>query len=147
MKARECRSWLRRSVVPCHTSLVTLSIRHSLAVELLPPHQLWLSSHVRARCFSMMRKDRLWTESSQEEEEEQDNEEEEEWEPIQITVPRERLQLSFSRSSGAGGQNVNKVNTKVRLCLSPSVPYLSHIKAHRWRCGLQWQRLTGSPTE
>ncbi len=30
-------------------------------------------------------------------------------------VPAEELQLTFSRSSGAGGQNINKVNTKVTL--------------------------------
>jgi protein subunit release factor B len=32
-----------------------------------------------------------------------------------IIVPRERLSLSFARSSGAGGQNVNKVNTKAEI--------------------------------
>jgi ribosome-associated protein len=31
------------------------------------------------------------------------------------TVPEEEFSLSFSRSSGAGGQNVNKVNTKATL--------------------------------
>ena len=30
-------------------------------------------------------------------------------------VPRERLTATFSRSSGAGGQNVNKVSTKAEL--------------------------------
>lgn len=30
-----------------------------------------------------------------------------------FSLPREQLQLSFARSSGAGGQNVNKVNSKV----------------------------------
>ena len=30
-----------------------------------------------------------------------------------FSLPREQLELSFSRSSGAGGQNVNKVNSKV----------------------------------
>jgi len=30
-------------------------------------------------------------------------------------IPRSELLFSFSRSSGAGGQNVNKVNTKVTL--------------------------------
>ncbi|MDD0854282.1 alternative ribosome rescue aminoacyl-tRNA hydrolase ArfB [Halobacteriovorax sp. GB3] len=34
---------------------------------------------------------------------------------MSIRIPNEEFQLSFSRSSGAGGQNVNKVNTKVTL--------------------------------
>lgn len=33
----------------------------------------------------------------------------------QISIPRDELNLSFSRSSGPGGQNVNKVNTKATL--------------------------------
>jgi ribosome-associated protein len=32
-----------------------------------------------------------------------------------ISIPEAELQFSFSRSSGPGGQNVNKVETKVRL--------------------------------
>lgn len=52
---------------------------------------------------------------TQDEEEPEDGEEDEEpWEPIKIVVPRERVKVTFSRSSGPGGQNVNKVNTKVR---------------------------------
>ena len=43
-----------------------------------------------------------------------------------ITIPREELKLSFARSSGPGGQNVNKVNSKVTLhwpvTTSPSLP-------------------------
>ncbi len=31
------------------------------------------------------------------------------------SVPEDRLRITFSRSSGAGGQNVNKVNTKVEV--------------------------------
>ncbi|CAN0072631.1 unnamed protein product, partial [Discosporangium mesarthrocarpum] len=35
-----------------------------------------------------------------------------------IQIPEERLDISFTRSSGAGGQNVNKVNTKVAIRFS-----------------------------
>lgn len=35
--------------------------------------------------------------------------------PEQITIPENELQISFARASGAGGQNVNKVNTKVEI--------------------------------
>lgn len=34
-------------------------------------------------------------------------------------IPRDKLQFSFSASSGPGGQNVNRVNTKVELRFKP----------------------------
>jgi len=34
---------------------------------------------------------------------------------VRVKVPKESVELSFSRSSGPGGQNVNKVNTKATL--------------------------------
>jgi ribosome-associated protein len=33
----------------------------------------------------------------------------------ELTIPEEELSFSFSRSSGPGGQNVNKVSTRVTL--------------------------------
>ncbi|KAL8750019.1 MAG: hypothetical protein Q9199_007332 [Rusavskia elegans] len=47
------------------------------------------------------------------------------------TLPKKSCEISFSRSSGPGGQNVNKVNSKAMLRLPlkdllPSVPNLLH---------------------
>ena len=43
-----------------------------------------------------------------------------------IQIPRDEFQFTFARSSGPGGQNVNKVNTKAVLrwpiTTSPSLP-------------------------
>ena len=33
----------------------------------------------------------------------------------EIQIPKKEIRLSFSRSAGPGGQNVNKVNTRVQL--------------------------------
>jgi protein subunit release factor B len=35
--------------------------------------------------------------------------------PTSIHVPEDQLDMSFVRSSGAGGQNVNKVNSQVQI--------------------------------
>ncbi|XP_072208079.1 large ribosomal subunit protein mL62 [Excalfactoria chinensis] len=35
--------------------------------------------------------------------------------PAALSIPVERLTVSYSRSSGPGGQNVNKVNTKAEI--------------------------------
>jgi ribosome-associated protein len=44
----------------------------------------------------------------------------------QLRIPLSELEWSYARSSGPGGQNVNKVNSKAvlrwNLALSPSVP-------------------------
>ncbi len=38
-----------------------------------------------------------------------------------ITIPQSEIRFSFARSSGPGGQNVNKLNTKAVLRWTPSV--------------------------
>jgi ribosome-associated protein len=38
----------------------------------------------------------------------------------QIAIPDRELRVSFARSSGPGGQNVNKVESKVQLRWNPS---------------------------
>ncbi|XP_021270838.1 peptidyl-tRNA hydrolase ICT1, mitochondrial isoform X2 [Numida meleagris] len=39
----------------------------------------------------------------------------EEAKPAALSIPMDRLTVSYSRSSGPGGQNVNKVNTKAEV--------------------------------
>ena len=38
----------------------------------------------------------------------------------QITIPAAEVRVSFARSGGPGGQNVNKVETKVELRWNPA---------------------------
>jgi ribosome-associated protein len=38
--------------------------------------------------------------------------------PKTVSIPEDRLEISFVRSSGSGGQNVNKLSTKVELRLN-----------------------------
>jgi protein subunit release factor B len=56
------------------------------------------------------------------------NIEEDKWEvPKYIPVPEDQIEFNFVRSSGAGGQNVNKVNTQVQLRFHvPSAFWIPH---------------------
>ncbi len=48
------------------------------------------------------------------------------------TIPEHEYELSFSRSGGAGGQNVNKVNTKATLHWNVHSPTLPPIVRERF---------------
>ncbi len=50
-----------------------------------------------------------------------------------LTIPEEQLQWSFARSSGPGGQNVNKVNSKATLRWTPLEGTLSVAAWNRFR--------------
>lgn len=51
----------------------------------------------------------------------------------QTMIPEEDLSWSFSRSSGPGGQNVNKVNTKATLRWQPPSGFLSEAAWRRFQ--------------
>ena len=50
-----------------------------------------------------------------------------------LTIPEEQLQWSYARSSGPGGQNVNKVNSKATLRWTPADGTLSAAAWTRFR--------------
>ena len=49
-----------------------------------------------------------------------------------VQIPLSEFEFTFARSSGPGGQNVNKVNSKAvlrwRVVSSPSLPYGVHLR-------------------
>ena len=50
-----------------------------------------------------------------------------------LTIPEEQLQWTYARSSGPGGQNVNKVNSKATLRWTPVEGTLSAATWARFR--------------
>jgi ribosome-associated protein len=50
-----------------------------------------------------------------------------------LSIPEDHLQWSFARSSGPGGQNVNKVNSKATLRWLPPIDFIPPAPFNRFR--------------
>jgi ribosome-associated protein len=63
-----------------------------------------------------------------------------------ITIPGDELAIAFSRSGGAGGQNVNKVSSKVELRWNPTTSVVLSADERAWLLDRLRSRLTGDGT-
>ena len=63
-----------------------------------------------------------------------------------VTIPASELSLSFSRSGGPGGQNVNKVSSKVDLRWNPRTSLAVSEEDRAWLLQKLRSRLTGDDT-
>ncbi len=61
-----------------------------------------------------------------------------------LIIPGAELRVSFARSSGPGGQNVNKVETKVELRWSPAESGALTARDREWLLKRLATRLTGA---
>ena len=63
-----------------------------------------------------------------------------------VIIPGDELALAFSRSGGAGGQNVNKVSSKVELRWNPTTSVALSSDDRAWVVERLRSRLTGDGT-
>ena len=63
-----------------------------------------------------------------------------------LTIPAGELAIAFARSSGAGGQNVNKVESKVELRWNVRGSSVLRDDDRMWLLGRLASRLTGDGT-
>ncbi len=63
-----------------------------------------------------------------------------------VTIPASELSLSFSRSGGPGGQNVNKVSSKVDLRWNPRTSLAVSEEDREWLLQKLRSKLTGDGT-
>jgi ribosome-associated protein len=60
-----------------------------------------------------------------------------------VTIPASELSLAFARSGGPGGQNVNKVASKVELRWNPTTTEALSLDDRAWLVDKLRNRLTG----
>jgi ribosome-associated protein len=60
-----------------------------------------------------------------------------------LTIPGSELSIAFARSGGSGGQNVNKVSSKVDLRWHPATSTALHADDRYWLLQQLAGRLTG----
>ena len=63
-----------------------------------------------------------------------------------VTIPGGELEMAFSRSGGPGGQNVNKVASKVELRWNPTTSGALSADERAWLIERLRSRLTGDGT-
>ncbi|HET7505040.1 MAG TPA: alternative ribosome rescue aminoacyl-tRNA hydrolase ArfB [Kofleriaceae bacterium] len=63
-----------------------------------------------------------------------------------VTIPAGELAFAFSRSGGPGGQNVNKVSSKVELRWNPTTSAALSADERAWLVERLRSRLTGDGT-
>ena len=63
-----------------------------------------------------------------------------------VTIPASELSIAFSRSGGPGGQNVNKVASKVELRWNPTTSAALSPDERAWLIDRLKSRLTGDGT-
>jgi ribosome-associated protein len=63
-----------------------------------------------------------------------------------VTIPGDELAIAFSRSGGPGGQNVNKVASKVELRWNPTTSAALSADERAWLVERLASRLTGDGT-
>jgi ribosome-associated protein len=63
-----------------------------------------------------------------------------------VTIPGDELAIAFARSGGAGGQNVNKVSSKVELRWNPTTSLALGDDDRAWLVQRLRSRLTGDGT-
>ncbi|EAL71223.1 hypothetical protein DDB_G0272142 [Dictyostelium discoideum AX4] len=104
-----------KSLISVNTKLNNLNNYYSS--KLLSPSSLLLSSSSSSSSSKFYYIQRNYSDTHKDKKEKyyNNNNNNNEPPPPKIIVPKEKLNLQFSRSSGAGGQNVNKVNTKVEV--------------------------------